>query len=60
MSTKLLTLRQAADHWQVTLRTIWNWRKAGKIQVEQTPGGRGVRIKVLVEEKEREGVDGDC
>ena len=32
MSTRLLTQQDLADRWQVSVRTIEDWRKAGLIQ----------------------------
>lgn len=39
MDEKLYTMQELAEHFKVTPRTIFNWRKAGKIKGTRI-GGR--------------------
>lgn len=40
-----LTIPEAARLLKVDRRTIYNWRKAGKVQERRTPGGR---VRILI------------
>lgn len=41
--SELITVKQAAQHYNVDPHTIYEWIKKGKLQVVRTPSG-GIRI----------------
>lgn len=45
-SMKTLSILQAADRLQVSIRTIYNWIASGRLQTERTLENRSQRVTV--------------
>ena len=46
-ATKLYTINEAAGYLKITRKTLYKWRKAGKIKAMRTPGGQ---VRITLEE----------
>ncbi len=48
MGDRWLGISEAAEHLEVTKRTIWRWVRSGRLDSREGPGGRQVRVETPV------------